>query len=204
MTIPVIPLKIAGGQTFRASHVWFSGDWVYKVITAVTLGWPTQITAASHGIPAGVKVPVWIANARGPKINTTAEVPFLAERVDANTLVLLGLNTGGQSTYVASSATLSYVPPKSLVGWSARGQFRVDPESDVLVDGHSDTGEFVITGATGMLEVVLTEAQSRALLDGGQEILNGICHIELIDTDGEVHRPFDYSWSTTPEGTREA
>ena len=206
MKVPVRKVTIAAGQTWVDSAVWCETPYVYKVITAVTRGWPTVITAASHGIPAGVQIPVWVANAEGPFINTTEEKPWIAERADDNTLTLLGVNTGGQDSYTASSATLSYVPPKTLTGFTARMQFRRTITGAVLVEAVSTGGdpEVVITAAIGKITTTLTPAQTRALLAGGSVATSGICHVELIDSNGLVYRPWDYAWTATPEGTRES
>lgn len=206
MTVPVRKVKIAAGQTWVESSVWGETPAAYKVISAVTRGWPTTITAASHGIPAGVTIAVWIANARGPKINTTEDAPSFAQRVDDNTLTLMDVNTGGQAAYTANSATLKYLPVKDLTGYTARAQFRRTVTSTVLVDAVS-TGadpEFVITAALGKIALTLTPAQTRALLDGGTAQTTGIAHVELVDANGVVYRAWDYNWTCTPEGTRES
>lgn len=206
MTVPVRKIKIAAGQTFVDSAVWCETPWVYKTISAVTRGWPTSITVTSHSIPQGIQIPVWIANARGPKINTTDDEPFFAAYSDANTLILQGVNTGGQSSYVTDSATLRYMAPKNLTGFTARTQFRLSVDDPVLVECIS-TGpspEFALSVLVGKIDLTLTPEQTRALLNAGTAQTTGIAHVELVDGTGVVHRPWDYAWTCTPEGTREA
>jgi hypothetical protein len=205
--VPSRKVIIAAGQTWTDSAVWCTTPWVYKVISAVTRGWPTVITAASHGIMQGVQIPVWIANALGTKsINTSQEDPWIVEYSDTNTLTLLGVNTGGQTAYVANSATMSYMPPKDLTGFTARAQFRLSVDDPILIECVS-TGlapEFALIEVLGNIVLTLTPEQTRALLDGGSSQTTGIAHVELIDTNGVVFRPWDYAWTCTPEGTREA
>lgn len=202
--VPVLEVTIAGGVTWTDTFMWIQRPEVYKTISAVTRGWPTVITATAHGIPAGVQMPVWIANARGPKINTTAETPLHAEYVDANTLTLLRLNTGGQSTYVANSATLAYWAPRNITGFTAVTQFRRTLKSAVLVELSSEgvAPGFELTGALGKIQTTLTSAQSRALLEGGTAETSGIAQVELKDADGIEYRVLEYQWTCLPEGTR--
>lgn len=202
--VPVRKIQIAGGQTFTDTSVWCETPYVFKNISAVTRGWPTSITVTAHGVPDGVTVPVWIQNARGPSIDTTADSPHFAQYVDANTLVLLGLNTGGQTAYTAGSGTLAYMPVKDITNWTARAQFRTSVASPVLVEAVSTGGdpEFVLTGGLGRIVLTLTPTQTRLLIPGNAAS-SGIAHVELVDPDGRVFRPFDYVWSATPEGTRE-
>lgn len=203
--VPVRKIQIAGGQTFTDTSVWCETPYVFKNISAVTRGWPTSITVTAHGVPDGVTVPVWIQNARGPSIDTTADSPHFAQYVDANTLVLLGLNTGGQTAYTAGSGTLAYMPVKDITNWTARAQFRTSVASPVLVEAVSTGGdpEFVLTGGLGRIVLTLTPTQTRLLIPGNAAS-SGIAHVELVGADGVVHRPWDYTWTCTPEGTRES
>jgi hypothetical protein len=204
--VPVRKIQIAGGQTFTDTVVWCEGPYVFKTISALTLGWPTTISATAHGVPAGVTIPIWIQNARGPSINTTEETPHFAQRVDANTLVLVGVNTGGQTAYVANSATLAYMPPKDITNYTARCQFRRSVVSGtILIDAVSTglTPQITITGAVGQISLTLTPAEGRLLLDNNT-LSTGIAQIELVSPDSRVYRPWDYAWTATPEGTREA
>lgn len=203
--VPVRKIQIAGGQTFTDTSVWCETPYVFKNISAVTRGWPTSITVTAHGVPDGVTVPVWIQNARGPSIDTTADSPHFAQYVDANTLVLLGLNTGGQTTYTAGSGTLAYMPVKDITNWTARAQFRTSVASPVLVEAVSTGGdpEFVLTGGLGRIVLTLTPTQTRLLIPGNAAS-SGIAHVELVGADGVVYRPWDYTWTCTPEGTRES
>lgn len=195
--VPTRKIQIAGGQTFTDTVVWCEAPYTFKTISAVTLGWPTTISATAHGVPAGVTIPVWIQNARGPTLNTTEDAPHFAQYVDANTLVLMGVNTGGQTSYVANSATLAYMPPKDLTDYTARCQFRKTIAGDVLVEPTFD-----ITGAIGKIALSLTAAQVRLLIPGNVAS-SGIAQVELVSLGGSVYRPWDYAWSCTPEGTRE-
>lgn len=203
--VPVRKIVIAGGQTFVDRVAWCEAPYTFKTISAVTLGWPTTITVTAHGVPNGVTVPVWIQNVKGPTaLNTTADTPHYAQYADANSLTLVGVNTGGMTAYTANSAVLAYMPPKNITNWIARTQFRTSVTGAVLVDCVS-TGvdpEYVISGSLGIATLTLTPAQTRLLIPGNAAN-NGIAHVELVDPDGVVHRPFDYAWSCTPEGTRE-
>lgn len=206
MSVPVVKVSIRAGSTWRYSTTLCYGDMVYKAISAVDRGWPTTITVTTHGIPAGVRIPAWIANARGPKINTTEEEPHIVERVDDNTLMLIGLNTGRDSTYTANSGTLAYIPVRNIAGWTARADFKYSVDGDTLVEALS-TGlapEIVLDGTIGKIDFELSEEQTRTLLGGGTQTVTGIAHVELVDGDGAVHAVFDFAWTATPEGTTEA
>ncbi len=199
--VPVRKIQIAGGQTFTDTVVWCEGPYVFKTISALTLGWPTTISATAHGVPAGVTIPIWIQNAKGPSINTTEDTPHFVQRVDANTLVLLNFNTGGQKAYTANSATLSYMPPKDLTGYSARGTFRRDNAGGEALLSPT----FSVTPSIGSVQLTMTPAQTRSLLGGGRSQVAGVAHVELFTQDDVVVlRPWDYAWAVTPEGTTES
>jgi len=203
--VPSRKINIAAGQTFSESSVWCVAPWVYKPISTLTAGWPTVVTAVGHGIPAGVTIPVWVANSRGVSIDTTVDAPWIAERASVDTLTLMGVNTGGQSGYVANSATASFMLPRDLTGFVARAQFRQRITGAVLVDAVSTglTPQFALTAALGKIALTLTPAETRALLNGGTSETDGIAHVELVSPSGEVFRPWDYKWVVSPEGTRE-
>lgn len=198
--IPVRKVQIAGGASFTDVIIWTESPYVFKTISAVTLGWPTIITATAHGVPAGIVIPVWVQNARGAtSLNTEEEVPHYAERVTDDTLRLVNFNTGGQSTYVANSATLAYLAPKDLTGFTARGPFRKTGVTGTVLA----TPTYTITANLGKIVVSMTPAQTRALLDSGTSATSGICHVELV-SGSDVYRPWDYAWVCTPEATVEA
>lgn len=198
--VPVRKIQIAGGQTFTDTAVWCEPPYVFKTISAVTLAWPAVVTAASHGIPAGIVIPIWVKNARGlTAINTTEDAPLFAERLTADTLRLLNFNTGGQSAYVANSATLAYQAPRVLTGYTARGPFRKGSVTGTVLA----TPTYTITEALGKIVLSMTPAQTRALLAGGTSPTSGIAHIELV-SGSDVYRPWDYAWVCTPEATVEA
>jgi len=204
--VPVRKIDIAAGQTFVDSAVWCQSPYTFKTIASATRAWPTVLGVTAHGIPEGVKVPVWVSNSRGMSLDTTESAPWIAEYVDANSLTLVGVNTGDQAAYVANSATLAYLPPRTLTGFTARTQFRRQVTGPVLVECVS-TGadpEFVLATAIGKITLTLTPAQTRALLAGGTSQTTGIAHVELVDGDGLVYRPWDYAWTCSPEGTRES
>lgn len=206
MAAPTIKVKVAAGATFTTSYCWCESPYVHKTIASVARGLPTVLTATAHGIPAGVTIPIWISNARGPKINTTEDDPWLAVRATDDTLTLVNVNTGGQAAYTASSGTLSYLPPKDLTGASAKCQFRTTADSDTVLVECLSTGldpEITISEAVGLLTMTLTPAQSRALHDGSGETTSGIAQMEVTLADGTVVRAFELQWTCYPEGTRE-
>lgn len=200
MKVPVRKIQIAGGGSFTDTIIWTEGPYVFKTISAVTLGWPTVLTATAHGVPAGVVIPAWIQNARGStSLNTTADTPVYVERVTDDTLRLVNFNTGDQSAYVANSATLAYLAPKDLTGFTARGPLR----KNSVTGAELATPTYTITAAIGKIVMSLTPAQTRALLDSGTSPTAGIAHVELV-TGSDVYRPWDYAWACTPEATVEA
>lgn len=200
MKVPVRKIQIAGGSSFSDVLIWTEGPYVFKTISAVTLGWPTVVTAAAHGLPAGVVVPAWIQNARGATIlDTTVDTPVYIERATADTLRLVNFNSGGQSTYVANSATIAFLLPKDLTGFTARGPFRKNNVTGTVLA----TPTYTVTPALGKIEMSLTPAQTRALLDGGTSNTSGIAHIELV-LGSDVFRPWDYAWACSPEATVES
>jgi len=200
MKVPVRKLQIAGGASFTDTLIWTEGPYVFKTISAVTLGWPTVITAAAHGLPAGVVVPAWIQNARGATIlNTTVDTPVYIERVTDDTLRLVNFNSGGQSAYIVNSATIAFLLPKDLTGFTARGPFRKGGVTGEVLT----TPTYTITAALGKIVLSMTPAQTRALLDGGTANTSGIAHVELV-SGSDVFRPLDYAWVCTPEATVES
>lgn len=199
-SVPVRKIQIAGGASFTDTAVWCEPPYIFKTISAVTLAWPAVATAEAHGIPAGVVIPVWIKNARGLTIiNTTEDAPLFAERLTADTLRLLNFNTGGQSAYVANSATLAYQAPRVLTGYTARGPFRKSGVTGTILA----TPTYTITEALGKIVLTMTPTQTRALLDSGTSPTAGIAHVELV-SGSDVYRPWDYAWTCSPEATVEA
>lgn len=159
--VPTRKIDIAAGQTFVDSVVWCQSPYVFKTIASATQAWPTVLSVTSHGIPSGIQVPVWISNARGMSLDTIKDSPWMAEYSDANSLVLVGANMGSESAYVANSATLAYMPPRSLTGFTARAQFRRQVTDPILVECVSTGGdpEFALDGALGEITLTLTPAR---------------------------------------------
>lgn len=200
MKVPVRKIQIAGGSSFTDTMIWTEGPYIFKVITAVTLGWPTVITAAAHGVPASVVIPAWIQNARGATaLNTTVDTPVYIERITDDTLRLVNFNSGNQSVYVASSATIAFLLPKNLTGFTARGPLRKGSVTGAVLA----TPTYTITAALGKIVMTLTPTQTRALLDSGTSNTSGIAHIELV-SGADVYRSWDYAWVCTPEATVES
>lgn len=199
MKVPVRKIQIAGGSSFTDTMIWTEGPYVFKTISAVTLGWPTVVTAAGHGVPAGVVIPAWIQNARGAtSLNTEEDTPHYAERVTDDTLRLVNFNTGDQSAYVVNSATLAYLAPKDLTDFTARGSFRKTGITGAVLA----TPTYTITASLGKIVLTMTPTQTRALLGGGTSPTSGISHVELVH-GSDVYRPWDYAWACTPEATVE-
>jgi len=75
MTAERIDLTIEQGATFVKKINWYGGGRVVREIDSVTVGCPTRITVAGHGLPAGVITPVYIADVKGARsLNSSAEI----------------------------------------------------------------------------------------------------------------------------------
>jgi hypothetical protein len=181
-----LDICIKQGATLYLPLRWFTSVAVHKAITSAAPGWPTEITAAAHGMPAG-RMPVWLTNLRGSmsqlnarKLNAAGML--FGERLDADT-VLVDANS---YDYDASTAgQLTYFPPMDLTGYTARWIFKASVAAATeLFDAMTTTnGDIVLGDELGTI-VGTKDAVATAAMD----FTSGVHQLELESSDGFVAR----------------
>ena len=162
-------LKAARGATFRKSWAWYAGPDAVKPITAVTRGFPTILTCASHNLPSA-DIPVsLISMGELTTLNSDGAPSFkpadriLASKTGADTFSIdfdssesdaFATGLGGIIGY------LVYTPPKDLTGYTARLQFREAVDSADVLLALDETDGLDVGTTEGTIDMVLTDTQT--------------------------------------------
>ena len=177
-------LTIYQGATFRWPFYWYSETEVSKTISAVDTTYPTLLTVTSHGLPTS-DVPVAIfgvASWINSKSTALADRIY-ATKVDANT-VSVKVNGIGQEEYSGTEGRLVYNSPVNLSsGWVARMHIRESVDAATVIQEFTDTDGQITLGSDGLVELVLTEAETDLL-----DFSSGVYDLELESGAGEVVR----------------
>ncbi|CAM5591887.1 hypothetical protein [Rhodanobacter lindaniclasticus] len=193
-------LCIPQGATLAAVLQWFSADAVHKIISHVTIGLPTLVTATAHGLTGTGRQPVWITNVKGPRaLNTDGyrdACPRWATVVDADTLAV-DVDTGSAQAW-QSGGVLTYYPPVDLGGYTARMQVRASvAAADVLLELTTENGGITLdSDGTVTLQASATATAAMAWT-------RGVYDLELVDGGGVVTRLAAGSVEVSREVTRE-
>lgn len=180
-------LTIRRGSTFRKPYRFGARPLIYKIITGMPSAAPVRFTVAGHGLVDGW--PVAVTCLKGPTALNAVNSPPSGDDwhavtvVDEDTIELNALNAGCMPAYV-SGGVLQYYTPVSLAGATARWQIRADVEdaSPALAGTNSDGG-VVLDDAAKLIEIVITDEQSAALLVASEG--RGVFDFE-VEIDGEV------------------
>lgn len=187
-----VDLEILQGSTFDYKLTWYHGK-VMKAISSITSAAPAVVTAADHGLPAGV-IPVTIQGVKGMRLPADT---LRAERVDTATFKLLDVDATGLGTY-QSGGTLVYAPPVSLVGYSARMHVRKSlADTDTLLALTSTDGDIVLGGAEGSIRILISATDTAALT-----FASAVYDLELESPTGVVTRLMEGKVSLRKEVTR--
>lgn len=198
---------IQQGATFRDKLLYMQPTLVVKAITGITQSIRPTLTAATHGIPAGVDWPVWIRGVKGmTKINHSAEqvadhdVAYQALRVDANSLTLQ-CDTTDFAAY-GSGGEIAYQPPVDLTGCTALMHVRrrlsdAEPVLTLSSATAAPASRLIITPLSGVIE--------REVSDDDTALINwstAVWDLEVTHPDGSVTRLADGQFKLSKEVTR--
>lgn len=187
-----VDLEILQGSTFDYLLTWYHGK-VMKAITSITAAAPAVVTAADHGLPAGV-IPVTIQNVKGMRLPADS---LRAERIDTATFKLLDVDATGLGAY-QSGGTLVYSPPVSLVGYSARMHIRKSlADATAILELTSTGGDIILGGTEGSIQILVPAADTAALT-----FASAVYDLELESPTGVVTRLMEGKVSLRKEVTR--
>lgn len=146
MAAPAINLTITQGKTFAASFGWAQGKFAWGLITGVAKTAPVSITVVGHDLKSdwpywisGLKKPACLNNWADPCGAPDVGEPYMAEVVDADTLVINGINGLDLDAY-AGGGVIRYYARADITGYEAVMQVRQSAGSDVVLFEASSTG----------------------------------------------------------------
>lgn len=147
--------QIKQGATFIKAVSWYGGGKICKMIDSLTVGCPTIISVAAHGIPNGAEIPVFISHVKGAtRANTQPNKPVTATYIDAGSFYI-DADTVAQ-TYTASTGLLTYFAPKDLTSYTARMTIKETKDSATVIDTLTSAGgELVIEAALGKVTITI-------------------------------------------------
>lgn len=200
MTGQTEDLVIQQGKTFQRIVRWETTPLVYKAITAITKAGPVQITAASHGIPAGWRAAV--VSAGGMRQINAKNWPLRDSDFhqvtvsDANTVTLNDVNSADYTTYT-SGGYLVYYTPVSLSGFTARMQIRATQPAATALDSLTSPTDIALDDAAKAITITIPAADTAAYT-----WLDGVYDLELVSSGGVVTQLLRGSVTVEPEVTR--
>ena len=172
---------IEQGATFIKVVNWYGGGKVIREIDDVTVGCPTRVTVAAHGMPANYDTPVFISEVRGAR-SLNSDGAVLATYVDANNFDVEAHTR--DEVYVADTGCVVYYAPKTLTSWIARMDIRENlDDTTTLVSLTSVGGDIVINTTTAQITITITATVTAAL-----DFDEGVYDLELEDDSGNVTR----------------
>jgi hypothetical protein len=198
---------IQQGATFRATLAYMQPTLAVKAISAVSNSIRPTLTAAAHGIPAGMDWPVWIRGVKGmTKLNHDADkvgdqnAAYLATRVDANTLTLHA-DTSDWPAY-ASGGEIAYQPPVDLTGCTALMHVRerlIDavPVLTLSSATAAPASRLTITAASGLIAIEISDEDTAAIT-----WQTAVFDLEITHPDGSTTRLASSEFEVSPEVTR--
>jgi hypothetical protein len=196
MPVPVIPLEIVQGATFRRTINWYGGGLICHAIESVEIGCPTVITVTNHGLPTISTTPVHIDGVKGATGLNTGKKTTQATFVAASTLSVK-LPTLNQ-VYVAGTGVISYYSPTDLTDYDARMQIRSTVGSDtVRHELTKDGGDITLTVEDGGIHLHIAATDTAAFTFD-----NAVYDLELIDSAGDVTRVAKGTITLDKETTR--
>lgn len=151
-----LPIVIRQGETFQKTLYYYSGTEVVKAITAVTRGFPTLFTAATHGLPAGSTPATIVGCPAGlNSASVDAQDMVFVTKVDTNTFSRRVDST--QFDAHTGMGYLAYTPPLDLSGHSARMHIRRTlPDEETIVELTTENGGIVL-GVDGSIAIEIDE-----------------------------------------------
>lgn len=192
-------LVIEQGKTFTRVLRWEIAPVVYKAITAITKGAPTQITSTAHGLPNNWRAA--IVSVQGmTQINALGVPPRLSDYhrmsvVDANTLLVNDINSAEYSTY-ASGGFLQYNTPAPLAGYIARMSIKDRVGGTELLRLDTTNGRIALDAVNFTITLTVDAATTAALA-----WVQGVYDLEMESAGGVVTAIVQGNVTVTPEVT---
>lgn len=198
MAVPQKKMQIVQGETFRKVLYWYHGTDAVFAITAATLGYPTVLTAAGHGLPLTSAVPVTLIGRNAwmntPSIDAGDRIYATAISADQFTVPI---DSTDEAAYVSGNYVI-YTPPVNLTSWTGRMQIRKTVQAtDVLIELTTENGGMSL-GADGAVNLVILDVNTSAL-----DFSTAVGDIELISpVTGDVTRLATIHFTLSEEVTR--
>lgn len=176
MAAPVkINFKIYQGATFREVLRKESNTKVYKPITSITKGAPTQIAATGHGVPTGWRFRV--TDVVGMKEINSTDTYHIHTGTDSDVLTINALNSTGYSSYT-SGGVVEYNQPVSLSGVTARMHIREKLDSaTTILELTTENGGIIIDDTLKTITIYISATATAALTFASavysMELING-------------------------------
>jgi hypothetical protein len=160
-----VSLTIYQGSTFQHTFYVYSDVEVVKPINGATNAYPTVLSVALHGLPAG-DTPVTIRNVGdwidSPSFDAIDRV--YATKIDAGSV---SVNKDGtdEDAYDGAGGVLIYNAPVALVAdnWSARMEIRETKDSDDVLATFTSANATITLGDDGSILLDLDEALTEVL-----------------------------------------
>lgn len=162
MTSPVkLNFKVYQGSTFKEVLRWESSTKVYVPITNITKSAPTEIAAASNGLPVGWRFKV--TDVGGMKEINSQDTYHIATETTVDSVVVNALNSLSYAAYT-TGGVIEYNQPVDLATTTARMQVREKIDSvDTIFELTTENGGILIDNVTKTITIVITAIATAAL-----------------------------------------
>ena len=159
MTSPVkLNFKVYQGSTFKEVLRWESSTKVYVPITNITKSAPTEIAAASNGLPVGWRFKV--TDVGGMKEINSQDTYHIATETTVDSVVVNALNSLSYAAYT-TGGVIEYDQP---VATTARMQVREKIDSvDTIFELTTENGGILIDNVAKTITIVITAIATAAL-----------------------------------------
>ncbi len=162
MTSPVkLNFKVYQGSTFKEVLRWESSTKVYVPITNITKSAPTEIAAASNGLPVGWRFKV--TDVGGMKEINSQDTYHIATETTVDSVVVNALNSLSYAAYT-TGGVIEYNQPIDLAATTARMQVREKIDSvDTIFELTTENGGILIDNVAKTITIVITAIATAAL-----------------------------------------
>lgn len=162
MTSPVkLNFKVYQGSTFKEVLRWESSTKVYVPITNITKSAPTEIAAASNGLPVGWRFKV--TDVGGMKEINSQDTYHIATETTVDSVVVNALNSLSYAAYT-TGGVIEYNQPVDLAATTARMQVREKIDSvNTIFELTTENGGILIDNVAKTITIVITAIATAAL-----------------------------------------
>lgn len=194
--------EIVQGETWEKIVRWESSTVAFKAITGITRAAPPVLTVPGHGLVDGWRAAV--ANVSGMRqINARSTPPkakdyHIVEVVDTDTITFPNLDASGYSPYL-TGGVLRYFQPVDMTDATARMHIRATlAAEETILELTTENSRIIIDDAAKTILLVLTAEETEAL-----SFAAAVYDLEVVESDGTVHRVLEGSLSLRKEVTRQ-